>query len=66
MLYASRKSTFSLKTGTDSDGSKIGQSPTETKHLCDHSVGKKHYFGHVKFEEVFVISFKRKIVINKK
>ncbi|SAM05330.1 hypothetical protein [Absidia glauca] len=66
MLQTSANSTLSSKTATGSSGPKVGHTSTETQHPWHHSVDRKHYFSHMKFEVTFVTSFSRKWTFHKK
>jgi hypothetical protein len=66
MLYASLNTAENLKTATDSNDPKAGNSFTKIKHPWHHQLDTKHHFLHVKFEVRFAISFTRKSMSNKK
>jgi hypothetical protein len=66
LLCASLSTTLSPKIETDSSGHKVDNLSTKIQHQEYHSIDKKHYFCHVKFQMGFVISFRRKSMTSKK
>jgi hypothetical protein len=56
----------SLKTATDSIGSKAGQFIHQTQHLWHHSIDKKHSFLHVEFEVIFIVFLRENLRLTKR